>query len=147
PVEVGVAAVSTLPFVTSSVSLTLEREGGGHTNSVTGPNLRTQRTTERFIVLLDSSHHSSTNSADDEVTSIVRSLVSDPPIITTVVADTSSTSVPRAGTEPVPRSIFRDSTSTGEAHKDVGGPSHPAGTEISTDSFFVSQDVDSETLR
>ncbi|GKG13985.1 hypothetical protein Tco_0350945, partial [Tanacetum coccineum] len=110
------------------------------------------RATERFIVLLDSSRHSSTNAADDEVTSIVMSLVLDPPIITmavatTVVADISSTLVPRAGTEPVPRSIFRDSASTGEAHQDVRGPSHPAGTELSTDSFFVSQDVDSETLR
>ncbi|GKG33416.1 hypothetical protein Tco_0433575, partial [Tanacetum coccineum] len=54
--------------------------------------------------------------------------------------------VPRVGIEPVPYSIFRDSASTGEANQDVVGPSHPAGTELSTDSFFVSQDVDSETL-
>ncbi|GJU10648.1 hypothetical protein Tco_1133044 [Tanacetum coccineum] len=137
-VEVGVAAVSTLPFVTSSVSHTLKREGGGHTNSITGHNLRTQRTTERFVVLLDSSHHSSTNAADDEVTSIIRYLVSDPPIITTavattVVADTSSTSVPRAGTELVPHSIFRDSTSTGEAHQDTYIPKWNASSDSALD--------------
>ncbi|GKA34189.1 hypothetical protein Tco_0720618 [Tanacetum coccineum] len=75
-------------FITSSVSLTLEREGGGHTDSVTRPNLRTQRPTERFIVLSDSSHHSSTNAADDEVTSIIRSSMPPPPVLTAAVATT-----------------------------------------------------------
>ncbi|GJR60730.1 hypothetical protein Tco_1502892 [Tanacetum coccineum] len=75
-VEVGVTTVATLPFITSSGSLTSEREEGGRTDSVTGPNLRTQHPSER-------------------------SLVSDPLIMTTVVAtmavaDTSSVLVPRA---------------------------------------------------
>ncbi|GKC63607.1 hypothetical protein Tco_1096205 [Tanacetum coccineum] len=39
--EVGVTAIPTLPFVTTSVSSTPEREGGDHTNSVAEPNLRT----------------------------------------------------------------------------------------------------------
>nr|GEZ92303.1 hypothetical protein [Tanacetum cinerariifolium] len=150
PVEVGVTAVATLPFITSSVSLTLEREGGGHTDSVTGPNLRTQRAVERFVVLSDSSHHSSV--VDDEATSIVRSSVPLPPVLnaavtTTIIVDATFASTPRKGTEPVPRNIFRDSASTGEANQDVTGPSHPVGTELFADSFFVSQDVDSETLR
>ncbi|GKD70892.1 hypothetical protein Tco_1324982, partial [Tanacetum coccineum] len=42
PVEVGVTAVATLSFITSSVSLTPEREGDGRTDSITGPDLRTQ---------------------------------------------------------------------------------------------------------
>ncbi|GJY02550.1 hypothetical protein Tco_0360702 [Tanacetum coccineum] len=87
-IEVGVTAVATLPFITSFVSLTPEREGGGHTDSVTGPNLRTQCAAERFIVLSDSSYHSSTNVADDEVTSIVRSSMPPPPVISAVVATT-----------------------------------------------------------
>nr|GEW99202.1 hypothetical protein [Tanacetum cinerariifolium] len=95
-VEVGVTSVATLTYVTSFVSLTLEREGGGHTDFVTGPNLRTQRATKMFVVLSKSSHHSSTSAADDKVTSVIR-----------------------AGTEPVPRSIFRDSASTGEANQDT----------------------------
>ncbi|GJR65351.1 hypothetical protein Tco_0011416 [Tanacetum coccineum] len=86
--------------------------GGGATNSITGPNLRSQRPTERFVISSDSSHHSSTNAANVEVSSIVRSPVPNPPIMTTVVADTSSIPVPR----------------------------------LSTDSFYVSQDMDSETL-
>ncbi|GKF55038.1 hypothetical protein Tco_0165378, partial [Tanacetum coccineum] len=101
PVQVGVTAVATLSFITSSVSLTSEREGGGRTDSVTGPNLHTQHPSER-------------------------SLVSDPPIMTTVVAtmavaDTSSVSVLRAGNEPVHHTLFADSASIGESNPDVGG--------------------------
>ncbi|GKE80905.1 hypothetical protein Tco_1550905 [Tanacetum coccineum] len=43
-------------------------------------------------------------------------------------------------------SILRDSASTCDANQDIAGPSHPVGTELSTASFFVLQDVDSETL-
>nr|GEX04267.1 hypothetical protein [Tanacetum cinerariifolium] len=39
--EVGVVAIPTLHFVTTSVSTTPEREGGDHADSVTEPNLRT----------------------------------------------------------------------------------------------------------
>ncbi|GJZ04881.1 hypothetical protein Tco_0538156 [Tanacetum coccineum] len=73
--KVGVTAAATVPFVTSSVTLTLEY----------------------------SSHHSSTNVADAEVTSIVRSPIPPPLVVTvadatTVVAGTSF--VPGAGTGP-----------------------------------------------
>ncbi|GKC81071.1 hypothetical protein Tco_1136788 [Tanacetum coccineum] len=107
---------------------------------------------ERFVVLSDSSHHSSTNAADDEVTSIVRSSMPPPyvltaAVVTTIIVDVTSALVPRAGAEPVPHSIFRDSASTCEADQDVAGPSHPASTKLSTDSIFMSQDVDSKTLR
>nr|GEY65405.1 E3 ubiquitin-protein ligase UPL1-like [Tanacetum cinerariifolium] len=39
--EVGVVTIPTLPFVTASVSTTLEREGGDHTDSVADLNLHT----------------------------------------------------------------------------------------------------------
>ncbi|GKF40740.1 hypothetical protein Tco_0124082, partial [Tanacetum coccineum] len=84
--HVGVTAVATLPFITSSVSLTPEREGDGHTDSVTGPNLRTQHLAKRYVISSDSSHHSNANAADDEVTSIVRSSAPPPPVLTTSVA-------------------------------------------------------------
>ncbi|GJW64572.1 hypothetical protein Tco_0116456 [Tanacetum coccineum] len=150
-VEVGVTAAATVPFVTSFVTPTSERGDSGPTDSVFVANLRTQRPSERFIISSDSSHDSSANGTDDEVTSIVRSFVPPPPlmiaaVVTTVVVDTSSVSVPRAGHEPVHHTLFADSASMGEAHPDVAGPSHPAGTELSTDSFYVSQDLDSETL-
>ncbi|GJZ48081.1 hypothetical protein Tco_0601913 [Tanacetum coccineum] len=146
-VEVGITAATTVPFVTSSVTPTPEREDGGHADSITGPNLRTQLAAERFVVLSDSSHHSSTNAADDEVTSVVP----DPAIFTTAVATTivADTFAPvhRTGPEPVPHSIFGDSASTGEANPDTASPSHPVGTEVSSDTFFIVRDMDAETLQ
>ncbi|GKA63096.1 hypothetical protein Tco_0762702 [Tanacetum coccineum] len=44
-----VAALPTLPFITSSVSATLEHEGGDHTDSVTGANLRTIGVSQRCL--------------------------------------------------------------------------------------------------
>ncbi|GKE91009.1 hypothetical protein Tco_1572104, partial [Tanacetum coccineum] len=116
PIEFGVAATATMPFITSSMSLMPEREGDGHTDSATRPDLRTHHPTERFVVLSDSPCHSSSNTADAEVSSVARSLVSNPPIMTTavattVVADISSVLVPRADDELVHASIFADSTS------------------------------------
>ncbi|GKA15493.1 hypothetical protein Tco_0695240, partial [Tanacetum coccineum] len=90
-VEVGVTVAATVPFVTSSVSLTPE-------------------------LLSYSPCHSSSNATDAEVSSIAKSLVSDPPIMTmdvatTVVADCSSVPVPRADNEPVHHTLFADSAS------------------------------------
>ncbi|GKG15153.1 hypothetical protein Tco_0354753, partial [Tanacetum coccineum] len=56
--KVGVAAIPTLPIVTSSVSSTPEREVGDHTNFVAEPNLHTISASQRFIISSDSSHHS-----------------------------------------------------------------------------------------
>ncbi|GJT35391.1 hypothetical protein Tco_0925810 [Tanacetum coccineum] len=68
-------AIPTLPFVTSSVSATPEREGGDHTDFVAEPNLRTVSAPQRFIISSDSSHHSDSNVAEAEVDSLVRSSV------------------------------------------------------------------------
>ncbi|GKD03218.1 hypothetical protein Tco_1178192 [Tanacetum coccineum] len=110
--EVGVTAAVTVPFVTSSMTPTPERERGCRTVSIFGPNFQTRHPAERFVISLDSSHHSSTNAADDEVTSIVRDFAS---------------------------------PSTDGA--DIAGPSQPAGAEVFADTFYVSQDMDSETLQ
>ncbi|GJZ33895.1 hypothetical protein Tco_0579331 [Tanacetum coccineum] len=150
-IEVGVMTTAIVPFVTSFVSLTPECEGGRRTDSVTGPNLQTQHLTERFIVFLDSPCHSSSNAANAEVSFVAMSLSPDPPITTTVVAttvfvDPSSVPVPRADNDPFHHTLFADSASIGEANQDIAGPSYPAGTEFSLILFFVSQDMDSETL-
>ncbi|GJQ95573.1 hypothetical protein Tco_0006712 [Tanacetum coccineum] len=121
PVKVGVTAVATLPFITSSHPV------------------------ERFVVLSDSPCHSSSNAADAEVSSIVKSLIPDPPIMTTAIATTvvaaaSSIPVPRAGDEPVHASIFADSTFAGMVGPDIAGPSQPAGMELSTDTFYSALD-------
>ncbi|GJT65921.1 hypothetical protein Tco_1017401 [Tanacetum coccineum] len=62
-------ALPTLPFITSSKSASPLEEGGDHTDSVTGPSLRTMGPSARFVVLSDSSHHSGAKSADPEVDS------------------------------------------------------------------------------
>ncbi|GKD41871.1 hypothetical protein Tco_1266516 [Tanacetum coccineum] len=67
-VEQGVPALPTLPFITSYVIALPLEEGGDHTDSMTGPSLRTVGPTVRFIVLSDSSHHSGAKSADPECT-------------------------------------------------------------------------------
>nr|GEY47591.1 hypothetical protein [Tanacetum cinerariifolium] len=103
-VDVGVTVAATEPFVTSSVTLTQEREGGGPTDSITRPNLRTQKPAQRFVISSDSSHDSNANAVDDGVNSVVRSSILDPAILTTVVATTvvanTSAPVPRVGPEP-----------------------------------------------
>ncbi|GJZ72187.1 hypothetical protein Tco_0636038 [Tanacetum coccineum] len=118
--EVGVTTAATMPFVTSSVTPTPEREGG-----------------------------------DAEVTSLVRSFVPPPPVMTAAIATTnvfgaSSALVLGTGDQPVSQvhpSIFADSASIGTTGPDFAGPSNPAGTELSADTFYVSQEMDSGTLR
>ncbi|GJW24445.1 hypothetical protein Tco_0038256 [Tanacetum coccineum] len=87
---------------------------------------------------------------NDEVSSVVRSAVPDPVVLTMAVATTvvAGTSVPqpREVNEPTRASIFTDSTSAGNVGLDVTGPSQPAGNDISSESFYVSLDMDSETL-
>ncbi|GJR61462.1 hypothetical protein Tco_1503624 [Tanacetum coccineum] len=153
--EVGVTATVTVPFVTSFVTSTPERAGDCPTDSVTGPNLRTQKPAERFVISFDSPHEPNANAADDEVNSVVWSSVLDPAILTTavdtmVIADTSAP-VSRAGhgsgAGQVRPRIFRDSISPSVAEVDVAGPSQPVGMEISSGSFYVSQYMDSDTLR
>nr|GEU74377.1 hypothetical protein [Tanacetum cinerariifolium] len=114
--EVGVMAVTTVTFVTSSVTPTPEREGGGNTDSISGPNLRTQHLSERFVIPLDSSHHSS------KMLQMLRA-------------------------EQVVQIIFADSASPSAAEPNTSGPSNPTGTKHSADTFYVYQDMDSETLR
>nr|GEY17801.1 hypothetical protein [Tanacetum cinerariifolium] len=83
--------IPTLPFVTSSVSATLEREGGDHTDSVTRLNLRTISAPQRFVISSDSSHHSGANVTEAEVDSFVRSSV---PVMTAVTITTSTANLP-----------------------------------------------------
>ncbi|GKE21623.1 hypothetical protein Tco_1433135, partial [Tanacetum coccineum] len=80
--EVRGEPIPTLPFVTSSVSATPEREDEHPADSVTGLNLQTISAPQRFVISLDSSHHSGANIAEAKVDSIARSSA---PIIATVV--------------------------------------------------------------
>ncbi|GJX25706.1 hypothetical protein Tco_0232002, partial [Tanacetum coccineum] len=86
-VEVRGEIVPTLPFVTSSVSATPEREDETHTNSVARTNLQTLGPPLRFIISSNSSHHSDANVAEAEVDSIVRS--SAPVLMTATIMTTT----------------------------------------------------------
>ncbi|GKB82093.1 hypothetical protein Tco_0948988 [Tanacetum coccineum] len=113
--DVGVTAMPTLPFITSFVSATPEHEGGDHTDSVTGLNLRTIGASQRFVISSDSSHHSGTNVAEAKVDSLIRSSV---PIMTTVTTITSTVDPAAVAKEkPVEPSLFSAaSSSAGDIH-------------------------------
>ncbi|GJR80117.1 hypothetical protein Tco_0150902 [Tanacetum coccineum] len=87
-VKIGVAAIATLPFVTSSIYATPKRKASDFTDVITGPNIRTIGPSERFVISLDSSHHSSNNASEAEADSIIRSV--DPPVMTEVVTITDT---------------------------------------------------------
>ncbi|GJW57334.1 hypothetical protein Tco_0104065, partial [Tanacetum coccineum] len=148
-VEVGVAAVSTLPLVTSSVSVTPEHESGAPTDSITGLNLRTIGASERFVISSDSSHHSSTHASRAEGDSIIRFVVVPPmmteAVVTSHVVNAPSVSVPETGanvTSPVHASMFHDSDSTKTMKADVASPSYSAKQDLS----MGSRELNAETL-
>ncbi|GKB25127.1 hypothetical protein Tco_0864528, partial [Tanacetum coccineum] len=72
PSVAGVILFLLYPFVTSSVSAMLEREGEDHIDSVTGLNLRAISAPQRFVISSDSSHHSGANIVKAEVDSFVK---------------------------------------------------------------------------
>ncbi|GKE15476.1 hypothetical protein Tco_1423053, partial [Tanacetum coccineum] len=112
-------AIPTLPFVTSSVSAKLEREGRDHTDSVVGPNLRTISAPQRFVISLDSSHHSGANVAEAEVDSLVRSFVPVMTVVTTVTSTVDPALVVKE--KPVKPFLFStDSSSAGGADPNTG---------------------------
>ncbi|GJY68792.1 hypothetical protein Tco_0471774 [Tanacetum coccineum] len=146
--EVGVAAIPTLPFVTSSVSATPEKDGDDFTDAVIGPNLRTIGPSVRFVISPDSSHHSITKATEAEVESIPRSV--DPPIrtetvVTTGAAGVSSHLFPKTVADTSPRfgpALFLDSDSADTERPVTASTTQRPGKELS----MGSQEVDSEAL-
>ncbi|GJU78082.1 gypsy type transposase [Tanacetum coccineum] len=125
--EVRGEPVPTLPFVTSSVSATPEREGEDHTDSVA--NLQTFGPPPRFVISSDSSHHSGANFSEAEVDSVVRSSA---PVITTITTVTTTvdaaTAVKEAPTRP---SLFgAGSSSAGGTDPTPGGFSDVSGSDF-----------------
>ncbi|GJT86387.1 hypothetical protein Tco_1068104 [Tanacetum coccineum] len=126
--------VPTLPFVTSSVSVTPEREDEHLADFVTGLNLRTICAPQRFVISLDFSHHSGANIAKAEVDSIARSAA---PIIVTVVTATAdvatATKEAPAREAPAKPSLFAaGSSSAGGTDPAPGGFS-----DVSSSDFLV----------
>nr|GFB42946.1 nonaspanin [Tanacetum cinerariifolium] len=118
--EVGVAAIPTLPFMTTSISTTRDRDDGSHTDSMARLNLRATRAPPRFVISSDSSHHSGTNVAEAEVNSLVRYFVLIMTTVTTITLTIDPTAV--AKEKLVEPSSFCDgSSSAGGTDPTTGG--------------------------
>ncbi|GKD75308.1 hypothetical protein Tco_1333590 [Tanacetum coccineum] len=119
--------IPTLPFVTSSVSSTPEREGEDHTDSVA--NLQTFGPPPRFVISPDSSHHLGANFAEAEVDFVVKSSAR---VITTITTVTTTidaaTAVKEAPTRP---SLFGAGlSSAGRTDPTPGGFSDVSGSDF-----------------
>ncbi|GKA12219.1 hypothetical protein Tco_0691765, partial [Tanacetum coccineum] len=125
-VEQGIPALHTLPFITSSVTASPLEEGRDHTDSATGPSLRTVGPSTRFVVLSDSSHHSGAKSADPEVDSLVRSAA---PVMTEA---TTVTTV--ATTVAIPADVGKDKSAS---HPSIFGYSSSSEKTDRTLSLFT----------
>ncbi|GJY43374.1 hypothetical protein Tco_0431587 [Tanacetum coccineum] len=126
-VEVRGEPILTLPFVTSFVSATPERENENPADSMTGPNLRTISAPQRFIISSDSSHHSGANIAEAEVDSIV---MSSTPIIATVVTVTVDVAASAKETPVRPSLFSAGSSSVGGTDSTPGGFSDVSGSDF-----------------
>nr|GEV02889.1 MAK10-like protein [Tanacetum cinerariifolium] len=118
--KVDVAAVPTLPFMTTCISTTPEREGGDHIDSVARLNLCAIGVPLRFVISSESSHHSGTNVAEAEVNSLVKSSVR---IMTTVTTITSTVDPASVVKEKLvgPSSFCDGSSSAGGTDPTTGG--------------------------
>ncbi|GJV38123.1 hypothetical protein Tco_1410600 [Tanacetum coccineum] len=125
--EVRGGPVPTLPFVTSSVSATPEREDEHLADSVTGLNLRTICAPQRFVISSDSSHHSGANIAEAEVDSIARSSA---PIIATVVTATADVATTTKEAPAKPSLFAAGSSSAGGTDPAPGGFSDVSGSDF-----------------
>ncbi|GKB11356.1 hypothetical protein Tco_0845279 [Tanacetum coccineum] len=148
-VKQGVLALPTLPFITSSVTTSPLKEGGDHTDSVTGPSLRTVGPSARFIVLSDSSHHSGAKYADPEVDSFVRYVAPVMTTATTVTAFVSSvaaratTSVDVGKDKDVPAlSVFTCSSSSNKTDRTLSLFTRKLGSEFVAESIHAGGDAD-----
>ncbi|GJX92007.1 hypothetical protein Tco_0345333 [Tanacetum coccineum] len=113
--------------------------------------VETRHPAVRFVIS-ESSHDLNANAIDDEVTSVIRSSMPPPPVLTeaiatTIIAGATSAPVHESGAGQVQPSIFRDFAFPSMAEEDIADPSQPIGTELLEGNFYVSQDIDPDTLR
>ncbi|GJT70003.1 hypothetical protein Tco_1029289 [Tanacetum coccineum] len=143
--EVGVVALPTLPFISSSVSVTPEQEDGGQTDFMVEDNLQTITAPPRFVISSDSSHHSGANIAEAEVDSFARpsaSLITMTTIVTSTVDPTTT-----AKEKFIKSSIFDGDSSSGAEHT-VGGFSGLTGSDFIVGGIrtVVSPDTDLQKM-
>ncbi|GJT34822.1 gypsy type transposase [Tanacetum coccineum] len=125
--EVRGEPIPTLPFVTSSVSATPEREDEHPADSVTGLNLQTICASQRFVISSDSSHHSGTNIAEAEVDYIAWSSA---PIIATIVTATAEVATTTKEAPAKPSLFAAGLSSAGGTDPVPGGFSDVSGSDF-----------------
>ncbi|GKE77187.1 hypothetical protein Tco_1543307, partial [Tanacetum coccineum] len=133
--------ILTLPFVTSYVSATPEREEEDHIDSLAWANLRTIGAPQRFIILSDSSHYSGANISEAEADSFIRPSIPLMTMTTTVTSTVDPTTT--AKEKLVEASVFGDGSSSGADHA-VGGFSGLTGSDFLVGGIrtIVSPDTD-----
>ncbi|GKE97487.1 hypothetical protein Tco_0020838, partial [Tanacetum coccineum] len=141
----GIPRGATEPLIAASVA---PMPDVGHVDSVSRLNLRTRPPHVRYVVSSDGSHHSGSYF---EATSFVRSLVADAPVVTiaittTVVADVVAISYSKARDESKNFENIGDSPSAGGANADAASISKLNKPSTSSDSFYASQSLDTETM-
>ncbi|GJW35360.1 hypothetical protein Tco_0058280, partial [Tanacetum coccineum] len=117
----------------------------GPVDSVSGLNLRTRPLHERYVISSDSSHHSDSYF---EAASLVRS-VADVPVVTVVVTTTADANVATGSkAKDVPKNFehIGDSVFAGGIEVNAASISKLKKPSISSDSFYASQSLDTETL-
>ncbi|GJR33686.1 (R)-mandelonitrile lyase-like protein [Tanacetum coccineum] len=117
----------------------------GPVDFVSGLNLRTHPPHERYVISPDSSHHSDSYSED---ASLVRS-VADVPVVTVAVTTTHDANVATGSkAKDVPKGFehIGDSASVGGIEANAVSISKLKKPSISSDSFYASQSLDTETL-
>ncbi|GJS38616.1 hypothetical protein Tco_0563659 [Tanacetum coccineum] len=132
------------PLLTASVD---PMPDVGHVDFMSGLNLRTRPPHVRYVVSSDDFHHSGSYS---EATSFVRSLVADAPVVTvavttTVFADVAAVSRSKTRDESKNLENIGDSASAGGANTDAANISKLNKPSTSSDSFYASQSLDTET--
>nr|GEV56487.1 hypothetical protein [Tanacetum cinerariifolium] len=120
----------------------------GPLESMPGPNLRTRPPHVRYVVSSDGSHHSGSYS---EATSFVRSLATDAPVVTlvvttTVVADIAAFPDSKARDASKDHENIGDSAFAGGANTNAASISKLNKPFTSSDSFYASQCLDTETM-
>nr|GEU82497.1 transposase (putative), gypsy type [Tanacetum cinerariifolium] len=135
--------IPTLPFVTSSVSATPEREDKSPADSVTRLNLQTIGALQRFVISSDSSHHSGAIIAEAEVDSIVMSSASAIATVTTVTAAVdANTTADRVHVLPFLFGV--GSSSTGRTNSVPGGFFDVSGSDFLIGGIRTVVDPDSD---
>ncbi|GJY05759.1 hypothetical protein Tco_0371699 [Tanacetum coccineum] len=133
---------ATEPLVTASVT---PMSDVGPVDSVSGLNLRTRPPHVRYVVSSDSSRHSGSYS---EAASLVRS-AADVPVVTVAVTTTVDANVATGSkAKDAPKDIehIGDSVSAGGVDADAASISKLKMPSISSDSFYASQSLDTETM-